>query len=551
MKHKSFTLSIGRVRRQMPRLLAVLFLFVGAAALPGNGVGIAAGSDAIADPVAGELVDIAACEYHPADDKDATYAAECGTLVVPENRDKAGSRLITLPVVRIPASGPAPGEPVFYLQGGPGQSNLSWAPPGWLLEKHDLVFVGYRGVDGEVALDCPGVSRAIKAHVGEDFLGDRARAHYVAAVKQCAADHQRAGADLLGYTILAVIADLEDARGALGYDRVNLLSESYGTRVAQLYAYLHPDSLNRLVLIGVNTPGRFVYDSAEMDGFLRHVSDKCAEDPACAARTDDFAQTVYEVNRNMPERWLFFNIDPATVRLGANFLFFDNRNMPLVFDAYLAAAEGDPSGLAMLNLATRIAPIDGQLFGDQAAKAGSADLEWFDGIESAGLGDSIMGAPMTEWIWPIAQHWPVEMIPAELRELRESDVEMLLVNGKVDVSTPPSALDEARPYYHRAQMVLLPEFGHIGDVMRAFQPEAFERLITSYYDTGVADSSLYVYQPLSFEPDISLTTMAYGLLLVIVLLAVSLLVVGALLARRLRRRRRSASAGAVPVTTSL
>ena len=97
-----------------------------------------------------------------------------------------------------------------------------------------------------------------------------------------------------------------------------------------------------------------------------------------------------------------------------------------------------------------------------------------------------MGAPMAELIWPMAKEWPIELIPKDLREFQESDVEMLLVNGTVDFSTPPTALDEARPYFHKAQMVLLPEFSHIGDVM-TLQPKAFERLVTSYYDTGVAD----------------------------------------------------------------
>ena len=65
---------------------------------------------------------------------------------------------------------------------------------------------------------------------------------------------------------------------------------------------------------------------------------------------------MYAVNHNMPKRWLFFNIDPDTVRLGTQFMFFDNPNMPMIFDAYLAAGEGDPSGLAMLNLMTSICP---------------------------------------------------------------------------------------------------------------------------------------------------------------------------------------------------
>ena len=99
---------------------------------------------------AGELIGLNDCEYQPAD-ANTKYAAQCGTLVVPEVWGKGGSRLIALPVVRIPASGQSPAEPVFYLQGGPGQSNFSWAPPGWLLARHDLVFVGYRGIDGTLA----------------------------------------------------------------------------------------------------------------------------------------------------------------------------------------------------------------------------------------------------------------------------------------------------------------------------------------------------------------------------------------------------------------
>ena len=78
-----------------------------------------------ADPVivpdgakAGELTGLKECEFQPEGSR-TKYAAECGTLTVPENWDKADSRLIALPVVRIPTSGQDPAEPVFFLQGGP------------------------------------------------------------------------------------------------------------------------------------------------------------------------------------------------------------------------------------------------------------------------------------------------------------------------------------------------------------------------------------------------------------------------------------------------
>lgn len=487
---------------------------------------------------AGELTRLEKCEFQPVGSK-TKYTAECGTLAVPENWDKVGSRLIALPVVRFPAIGPNPGEPVFWLTGGPGGPNLDWAPPAWLLESHAVVMVGYRGAEGTVTLSCPEVARLLKTHTGKDLFSEQARIGYVAATQQCAATFREAGVDLSGYTIPGVVEDMEAARIALGYQQINLLSVSYGTRVAEIYAYMHPDSLHRLVLIAVNTPGHFIYDPAVLDGMIGQISELCAQDVSCSSRTDDFAGTMYDVNHNMPDRWLFFNIDPGTVRFATHVMFFDNPKMPMIFDAYLAAAEGDPSGLAMLNLVMSMMPVNQTIFGDQFNKGGTIDYEKYGGIDSISLGDSIMGAPNSEFIWPMMSAWPLELIPKDLREFQESDVEMLLVNGTLDFSTPPTALDEARPYFHKAQMVLLPEFSHVNDVYK-LQPQAFERLITSYYDTGVADSSLYVYEPLSFEPGMSLVVIAKLLVVGMILLPV-LLILGAVLVVRRSRRRRMAN----------
>jgi hypothetical protein len=145
---------------------------------------------------------------------------------------------------------------------------------------------------------------------------------------------------------------------------------------------------------------------------------------------------MYAVNHNMPKRWLVFNIDPDTVRLGTHFTFFSNPNMTPVFDAYLAAEAGDPSGLALINLFVKIMPFN-PIFGDQFSKGATVDLEKYQGVESVRLGNSIMGAPMSELLWSMAPAWPVTLIPQSLREFQETNVEMLLVNGTVDFSTPP------------------------------------------------------------------------------------------------------------------
>jgi hypothetical protein len=64
---------------------------------------------------AGDLI-LEPCEYPT---ENGNYAAECGTLTVPEKRVDPQSRLIALPVTRIRATSDHPREPIFLLQGGP------------------------------------------------------------------------------------------------------------------------------------------------------------------------------------------------------------------------------------------------------------------------------------------------------------------------------------------------------------------------------------------------------------------------------------------------
>ena len=90
------------------------------------------------------------------------YKADFGTLLVPENRSKENPKLIQLPVVRVHSKSDGPGEPIFRFEGGPGGTNIkSESLPDWLLENHDYVMVGYRGVDGSVSLACPEIKNAM------------------------------------------------------------------------------------------------------------------------------------------------------------------------------------------------------------------------------------------------------------------------------------------------------------------------------------------------------------------------------------------------------
>ena len=92
-----------------------------------------------------------------------------------------------------------------------------------------------------------------------DFRSDSFYDAYEKALSDCAARLQGDGVDLDGYSLPERVDDLEAARRALGYGPIDLLSESAGTRTAMIYAWRHPKSIHRSVLVGVNPPGDFLW----------------------------------------------------------------------------------------------------------------------------------------------------------------------------------------------------------------------------------------------------------------------------------------------------
>ncbi|HLF20087.1 MAG TPA: alpha/beta fold hydrolase, partial [Bacteroidota bacterium] len=179
------------------------------------------------------------------------FNSEEGFIVVNENPSDTLSRRNMLPVLRIRSASKNPGEPIFWLNGGPGHSNMKYRPFAALLENHDIVLVGYRGVDGSISLKSDKIENALEGADG-DLLSDKSLRSLSEALESFSKSLRDNNVDLAHYTIVDVISDLESARNAFGYGRINLLSVSYGTRVALIYSYLHPGIVLRSVMIGAN-----------------------------------------------------------------------------------------------------------------------------------------------------------------------------------------------------------------------------------------------------------------------------------------------------------
>jgi len=471
------------------------------------------------------------------EDAERMFAADSGSLEVLERRSLDGSRLISIPVRRIAATGNPRAEPLFHLSGGPGQSNLRPFDVDYFIERHDYVTVGYRGVDGPVSLDCPEVTEAIEA--SGDLLEAGALERVSRAFEACASRLRSAGVNLDGYTIADVADDLEEARRALGYESISILAESYGTRVALVYAMKYPASIRRMILIGTNPPGHMVWSAAVSDSLLRRYAELWGRDSAASRRAPDLEAVFRTVNRSMPKRWLLFPIHEGTVKASVFSFLFHRETAAQAFDAYVAAAHGDASGLWLISAASAYIYPDIVNWGDNASKAISADFEQGrDYVREMSPEGALHGAPLGSFLWAPAGSWPIAMMSDDYRKARPCSVQTLFLSGSLDFSTPAENVErELVPLFPNGRHVILAEMGHIGDLWNT-APAQTKNILTSFLEQGVVAQEPPKVIPMTFEVTMGFPTLAKlivgGGALILTVLASGLFL---LIRRRLRRAR--------------
>jgi pimeloyl-ACP methyl ester carboxylesterase len=526
------------------RIVALVLIAVAALGLAYLHFGSSSSAVAVPQGAHANQLDLHPCSYGT---EQGSYAADCGTLVVPENRHDAHSRLIALPVKRIRALSSHPREPLFRLQGGPGLTNMDFPDASRYAAERDVVLVGYRGVDGSERLDCPEAVSAMKH--SRDFLGSAYFAAYGKALSQCAHRLQADGVDLAGYSLPERVDDLEAARRAFGYGRIDLLSESAGTRTALIYAWRHPKSIHRSVLVGVNPPGNFLWYPQINDQQLRKYAALCRHDSACSSRTSDLAASIRATSRSIPKRWGFLRIKAGDARVGAFFGVMHATSVaapisaPQTIRGWLSASEGDPSALWLLSALSQLVFPDAQVKGDSAAVA-RTDAAYAKRYFAAHHGGSILGNPGAEFIWAggkLLDAWPANPDENLYSRVRDSSVETLLVSGNLDFATPPqTARRELLPHLRNGHQVVLTGLGHTDDFW-SHEAQAGTHLVNTFLASGRVDASRYTPHRVDLGEGFSQTRIAK--IVLSTLLAFAALTAVSLLALWLRVRSRGRLGG--------
>ncbi|WP_026354006.1 alpha/beta hydrolase [Woodsholea maritima] len=186
-------------------------------------------------------------------DSGETTQAFRGTIEVPENRNNPDSRMIELTYVRFAATGDHAGVPIVYLAGGPGGSGIRTAK--W---RRFPLFMAMRAYGDVIALDQRGTGQSgnglsdctssLREPDDQVMRDGQIIAHYRAAIRECADQWAGADFDMLGYTTVQNVADLEDVRTHFGADKITLWGISYGSHMALAALNQMPERLDKVVI---------------------------------------------------------------------------------------------------------------------------------------------------------------------------------------------------------------------------------------------------------------------------------------------------------------
>ena len=198
---------------------------------------------------------------------------ELGTLFVPENRGNPRSRLIGVAFARFRAATAAAGAlPVFHLPGGPGESAVDGLtmPPPWptrmaqevllFRQAGDVVFVDQRGYSKHGGNVLEYFYRRAERPLNLPTTLEAARRDWLEHSERALAEVRARGVDLAGYTIFELADDVNDLRKALGYDRVTLYGNSFGSQWSFAVMKRHPKIVAR-ALVSAVAPLNYSYDS--------------------------------------------------------------------------------------------------------------------------------------------------------------------------------------------------------------------------------------------------------------------------------------------------
>jgi pimeloyl-ACP methyl ester carboxylesterase len=431
---------------------------------------------------------------HPA--RMLAVTAECVTITVAENPDEPAGRKIDLFVARVPAiSLNKKPDPLFLIAGGPGTSAVdmytsSAGPFDRVRRDRDIILLDQRGTGRSHRLDCD---------YGEQNLYERVDDLEVAESNRKCRDELSRKSDLRMYTTSIAVRDIDTVRQALGYERINLFGNSYGTRVAQHYARRFPKATRTLILDGVVNPEIVLGPAIAIDAesALERILKRCAGDPHChkafndpsadyrALRTQLIAKPVKTMVSDVATgRPIDFDFTPRHLSAVLRFASYnDDQAALLPLSLHLATHEGNFTPLASQFRVFAHSLEAAFAYGMHNSVACSEDAPLIDSskLDLAALNATHMGAEQVQQLIEACKDWPKGVVDEDLHATLKSDAAALLLSGADDPVTPPQYAMLAQRAFADSKHVIIAGHGH-----GQFGAPCVDRIIGNFVAAGSA-----------------------------------------------------------------
>jgi pimeloyl-ACP methyl ester carboxylesterase len=382
-------------------------------------------------------------------------------------------------------------DPVFFLAGGPGQSAIGVAPQvlsvlARLNNRRDVVLVDQRGTGQSAPLVCAesGASLSIDQQLVQL---QRCRNNFLSLPYIQSPD------DLKFFTTTVAMQDLDAVRRHLGYERINLIGVSYGTRAALEYQRQFPNAVRRSVLDGVAPPDMVLPASMSMDSqaVLDAMFAACELESACQKTHPHLRADWAKVLAALPQMVSLPNSltgQPQTTTLTRERLLGAVRGSlysPVWVSALPVAiheaSQGRPQGLMGLaqsmSFRKKMAPATGMHFSvvcaEDVPRLASAQKE--SGVD--------FSDDQAQLYQKICNTWPRAQVPSAFYEINPSATPTLLLSGTLDPVTPPRHAQRVTAALGATAMhVVVPHAGH-GVMALGCVPDVLFRFLNASTDS--------------------------------------------------------------------
>lgn len=440
-------------------------------------------------------------DLKPCGEAGLTRDALCGQYLVYEDRVKKSGRQISLNLVILPAlvDKPAP-DPIFYLQGGPGGAATSAARASFMMRLHrtrDVVLLDQRGTGKSNPLFCNLNGDR------NDMRGAFVEAYTVEAVRACRAELEK-NADLRLYTTTIAMADLDDVRAALGYDRINVYGGSYGSTAALSYLNFYPQHVRTVTIAGVAPPDNPLplAFAKGVESAINRLIDDCAAEEKCKAAYPDLRKDWMAVVANLSKGPVTFDaINPYSqqkqqvtmTREGfAELMRLVLYNPPII--SLLPAVihemtRGDYSHFAFYAYQIRHALDVAIARGMQLSVICVEDIPFLKETEiQAETSGTFYGSDKAHAYIRACEQWPRGEMPAKFRQPIKSDLPVLILSGEIDPVTPPHLATPLLRWLPNGRQVLMHNATHYSyDCQDKLAREFIERGTTKDLDTSCVE----------------------------------------------------------------